>query len=496
MLVSQRNRVGGIVPSVIALSCVLALFVWSVPALAGQLRVGAAAVKITPPTGTPMAGYYEPRGSEGVLDDIYAKAAVLDDGKTKVAIAACDLLGLPRGVVVEARRIVQEKTGIPANNVMISATHTHTGPAVIGDYGALDDMITGGSKLSKDYAEQLPKLIAQAIEQAHSRLTPANMFYGRTDEPSISFIRRFRMKDGTVAWNPGILNPNIIRPIGSIDPQVNVVYAETPDEKTIAAYSQMSASGAHADPPSARKPLWTFVNFALHLDTTGGQKISADFPATLAARLADYKGPEMLTQFANGTCGNINHLDVHWAAEQTGPRIAKRLGTILAGDVLKAYEGLAKVDDCRLAARCETVELPLVKVTDEEVRWAKDIAARRGQGAPFMDQVKALKVVQVAGRNGKPIALDVQVFSLGKDVAWVALSGEVFVELGTSIKAASPFRQTNVVELANGISQYVPNRSAYAEGQYEVVSTPYAEGAGEMLVTKAIELLGELHKGK
>ena len=68
------------------------------------------------------------------------------------------------------------------------------------------------------------------------------------------------------------------------------------------------------------------------------------------------------------------------------------------------------------------------------------------------------------------------------------------MELGLSIKAASQFRQTNVVGLANGASHYVPHRSAYAEGQYEVVSTRYAEGAGELLVTTAIRLLDELHR--
>ena len=79
-----------------------------------------------------MAGYYRQRGSQGVLDEIYAKAVVLDDGETKAAMVVCDLIGLPRAVV-ETRRIIAEKTGIPASHVMISATHTHTGPVVIGD---------------------------------------------------------------------------------------------------------------------------------------------------------------------------------------------------------------------------------------------------------------------------------------------------------------------------------------------------------------------------
>jgi len=462
-------------------------------ASAGEFRAATAAVKITPPLGIPMAGYYSARGSQGVLDDLYAKATALDDGKTKVALVTCDLIGLPRSVVVEARRIVAEKTGLAADSVMISATHTHTGPAVVGG-SALDRLVTGGSKLSLDYAEQLPGLIAQAVEQALGRLTPARISYGSKSEPGISFIRRFWMKDGTVGWNPGKKNPNILRPIGTVDPQVNVVYIETRGTKGPSPQDRMAADGSHRNVVSDRNPLLTYVNFALHLDTTGGLLISADFPATLARRLADYKGPEMLTMFANGTCGNVNHLDVNWAAGQTSPREASRLGTILAAAVLKAYTDLKEVEDMTLRVRREVVELPLAGFTDEELRKAREIADRQDPKTPLLEAAKAYRILNVAAREGKPIAVDVQVIALGREVAWVGLPGEVFVDLGLSVKAGSPFRQTNVVELANGVSYYIPNRSAYSEGQYEVASTPYAEGAGEMLVATSLKLLSALNR--
>jgi len=80
------------------------------PASADELRLGAAAVRITPSLGIPLAGYYSPRGSDGVLEDLYAKATVLDDGKTSVAMVVCDLITLPRHTVLEARKLVEEKT--------------------------------------------------------------------------------------------------------------------------------------------------------------------------------------------------------------------------------------------------------------------------------------------------------------------------------------------------------------------------------------------------
>jgi hypothetical protein len=463
------------------------------PATAGDLRLGTAAVKITPPLGTPMAGYYGARGSKGVLDDLYAKAAVWDDGKTKAALVVCDLIDLPRAPVLEARRIIAAKTGIPADHIMISATHSHTGPVVIGDT-TIDDLVTGGSQLSKDYVVQLPKWIAQAVEEAYGRRTAVRVFYASENEPTLSYIRRFWMKDGTVGWNPGVLNPNIIRPIGVIDPQVNVVYAETIGQKPVGPAEKMAADGSRHAEKSDKEPLLTYVNFAMHLDTTGGMFISADFPATLANRLADYKGPEMLTIFGNGACGNINHIDVKWATTQSSPAAAKRLGTILAADVLKAYAELKKVDDVTLRVRNEVLQLPPAKHTDEELRQAREIVARRGVNASFLEQVKAYRIMDVVAQQGKPFDVDVQVVTLGKDIAWVALPGECFVELGLSIKAASPFRQTNIIELSNGRGQYIPNCSAFPEGQYEVVSTRYAEGSGELLVTTAIRMLAQLHR--
>jgi hypothetical protein len=256
----------------------------------------------------------------------------------------------------------------------------------------------------------------------------------------------------------------------------------------------MAADGSHHTVASDRKPLLTYVNYANHLDTTGGALISADFPGTIAQLLADYKGPGMLTIFANGTCGNINHLDVTSATPQTSPEEAKRIGTILAGAVRKTYPHLTAVGDTTLRVRREVVLLPLAKFTDDELHDARDIVAKNGDNKPFLEQVKAYRIVDVAAREGKPFEVDVQVFSLGSQIAWVALPGECFVELGMNIKAASPFRQTNVIELANGGESYIPNRSAFAEGQYEVVSPRYAEGAGENLVTTAIRLLGELHR--
>lgn len=436
---------------------------------AAEFQVGAALVVINSPVGTPLAGYYSQRGGEGVLDDLLAKTLVVSDGKSRAAIVVCDLISMTREIVVEARRLIETETGIPGANVLIAATHSHTGP-VLARESALDDLTGGSSVQGRAYTDQLPRLIANSVVQAHQRLTPALVSHASEHEDDLAFCRRFWMRDGTVGWNPGKLNAEIVRPVGSVDPEVGVVYFESP----------------------ARKPLLTLVNYAMHPDTVGGTRLSADYPGAMARILAGYKGPDMLTLFTNGACGDLNHINVQWDGPQKGPEEAHRLGTILAAAVFKAYMRLTPLEDCTLSVKSSIVELPLAPITELEVAQAREIASNPA-GAKFLEQVHAYKVLDVQARGGKPYEVEVQVIALGREIAWVSLPGEIFVDLGLSVKAASPFQLTQIVELANGAIGYIPHRSAYAEGNYEVISARCAAGSGEKLVTAAVTLLRELH---
>ena len=279
-------------------------------ARAGELRAGAAAVPINPPQGTPLAGYYSARGATAVLDDVHCKALVLEQDGTTVALVVCDLISLPRRTVTEARKLIEQQTGIPGAHVMLSATHTHTGPALIRG-SAIDGLARAGSDLGRRYSEALPGLIARSVAEADKKLAPVRLSAALGKEDGLSFNRRFFMRDRSVSWNPRKLDPDIVRPAGPIDPDVSVLYFE----------------GARA------RPVATYVNFAMHPDTTGGEDVSADYPGVLAKLLAEWRGAGMVTLFANGCCGNLNHRDIQWADPQHGPREARRIGTALAGAV-------------------------------------------------------------------------------------------------------------------------------------------------------------------
>lgn len=443
---------------------------------ADALRVGAAAVVITPPVGTPMAGYYFERAAEGVHDDLTARALVLERGGTKAALVSLDLISTPLGIVEAAREEIERTIGIPGRNVTISATHAHTGPVLAGR-GLRDDAMGADGELVRRYSAGLPAKIAEAVRRADASLTPAIARAATGEERSIAFNRRFHMTDGSVGWNPGKLNPRIVKPAGPIDPEVAVVLFESAAE--------------------ARKPLAAYLNYAVHLDNIGGLKFSADMPGTLYSLLGSVKGPGMVAIYTTGCCGDINHIDVRWPETQRGFENAARMGIILAGSVLETWPRLKPVGDGPLRVRSRMVPLPLPEVSPADVESARAIVARhrdpKAKQPSFLETVQAYKVLDVEPRHGKPFEVEVQVVALGKELAWVSLPGEIFVELGLAIKQDSPFPHTIIAELANGSIGYIPTRRAYTQGNYEVVSARCAAGSGEMLVDAAIGLLKELH---
>jgi hypothetical protein len=235
-------------------------------------------------------------------------------------------------------------------------------------------------------------------------------------------------------------------------------------------------------------PIVTWVNYAMHLDTVGGTLISSDYAYYLARTLAAQKGPDMLTTFTIGAAGDINHWDVQRPGPQRGFETAQKLGEALGGDVIKAYTHLQTLDPVRVKALSETIELPLTKITSQEVEEAEKIVA---QPPPMdvdftLDRVQAEKVVHVYKLKGENPRAEIQVLTIGP-VAFVAIPGEYFVELGMRIKKESPFPYTFIVELANGVLGYIPTRRGYTEGGYEPTSTLLGPGSNRAFEPVKVE---------
>jgi len=442
------------------------------PSMKGALRGGLAVVDITPPLGYRMSGYFRERLSTGVLNPLKAKALVLHQGKAKAALVFCDIIGLPLTVTGPARQKASAQTGIPAENILICATHSHTGPLYCGAlrnhfHEAAVNKEGKDPREKMDYPAELIDNIVKVITVADSLTKPLQLEAGRLKQQGLSYNRRFHMKDGSVRFNPGVLNPNIVRAAGPIDPEVGTVF--------------LKDTQGH--------PVGALVNFALHLDTVGGTQYAADYPYFLEASLREAFGEEFVLLFGTGTCGDINHIDVTQKERLKTETIGRTLGqTIKAG-----MGGLHAGKGPSLAAAREIVQAPLQHYSPDRVAWAREAIYQTGtRQLPFLKQVEAYKILALEQRGGDHIPLEVQVIRLDGETAVVGLPGEVFVDLGLAIKKASPFENTLVIELCQDAPGYVPTRKAFAEGSYETVNSRIAPGGGEMLVEAAVRLLNKL----
>lgn len=334
------------------LICILCgLFMFSLP-LAAQEAVflaGTSQSDITPPSPYP---HY--RGlSTGVHDHLYAKALVLGQGEERVALVVCDLLWIERSLSSSARLIISEKTGIPYSNIIISGTHTHTGPAYHPNILELTGMLRPPFDEDKSvsgidpYRDSLAIKIAESAIFASNSMEKVHLETGSTQAKGISFNRRFIMKDGKVVFNPGVGNKEAIMPAGPVDPQVGMMMLRK---------------------LSDHSPLALLSNFGLHADTFGGSSFSADYPGYLAQALSASIGDKAISIFATGPCGYINHVDIH--AKDKKRLTSKEIGDGLSEVILKKIPSLKPAESSFLSMRSEYVYAPLQEYNAFELAWA------------------------------------------------------------------------------------------------------------------------------
>ena len=470
-----------------------------VPALASAgsptVQAGAAEIDITPPVGFRMAGYFNERLSTGTHDPLKAKAIVFSDGKEKFALVFCDLVGPSLNVTSQARAQAGKKIGVPVQNIMICATHSHTGPLfdnVIYDWLHDKAMAEHGKDTAEkiDYPKFLVQQIVRVIVDANAKLKPARLDVGISKQAGLPFNRRFHMKNGTVAFNPGLMNTNIVRPAGPTDSDVPFISLSR--EIKNGADNKRGAEMLLADTARERKPFAGITVFAMHCDTIGGTEHSADYPFFLQETLREAFGRNFISAFGAGTCGDLNQINVKSTEPFKGFGPSGKYGNSIGKTVLSSQKKLEAITRPDFAVRSQTIQAPLRDVTPDELADAKVKMERlTDESAGFMMKVVAVRTLDLA-KKGSHWPLEVQVFRLDADTAIVCLPCEIFVELGLAIKQASPFKRTIVISICNDRPSYVPTKKAFTEGSYEITNARVKPGVGETLVETAIELLGKL----
>ena len=206
------------------------------------LQAGFGRVNVNPMMGLPMRGYFKPRFTEAILDDLEINALALACGDTKLLLMSLDCCAMDTKDAERFVKNIAEATGLPEEAIITHATHTHTSTSI--GFTAENDLV-------REYTEFLNKRFIDAANFALADLKPAKMGYGIGHAPNIAFVRRFRMKDGSVRTNPGVDNPDILHPIGDVDERVNVVRFDREGGDSV-----------------------VLVNFGDHPDVVGGCKIS------------------------------------------------------------------------------------------------------------------------------------------------------------------------------------------------------------------------------
>ncbi|MGE3822550.1 MAG: hypothetical protein AB7I30_24300 [Isosphaeraceae bacterium] len=447
-----------------------------------DFQVGFATAEITPPVGWRRAGGYTEKISDGVKDPLMAKAVVVTQGTTSFAFVGNDLCSVPRELTGPARKRASEVTGIPIDQIVITATHTHGGPEYQGPLRevlharAARDHQGNDPHEPIDYRARLIDAWVDVIARAQAARKSARLSVVAPYQEGLAFNRRYLMKDGSTGWIPGKKNPQIFRPLGPTDPELPFVMARDAD---------------------TGEPLGALTVFAMHTAIHGGPRFSACYPGHLQTRLREkLDAPRFVSIFGEGCAGDVNHVDVNDETPQPGETYPAIVGARLAETIAEALPHAREIRGGSMAVRSKTVLSPVGAVTDAEYHAAMSLLERLDQNqAPFLTVVDAWRKAyrrEFWTRYGGMLPEEVQVCRLDGDTAIVTLPHEVFVELGIAIKAGSPFRTTIVVTLANDTDFYIPTRRAFEEGHYEPTTCPLLPGCGEALVRTALEVLNEL----
>jgi hypothetical protein len=452
----------------------LAVLCLSSPILLGQSRpfqAGTAVVDIAP-THFPVIvnAMFTERSADKVVDPLLAKALTLDDGTNRIAFCIVDSCMVPRDLLDNAKSIASKATGIPPENMMISATHTHSAPSAMGCLG---------SRVDPRYAAMLPARIAQAIIDATQNLQPAQIAFTAFDDWDHTFNRRWIRRPDRVFedpfgnrtvrahMHPGHESPDAIGPSGPVDPQL-----------TFFALRHRNGS-----------PIAVLANYSMHYYES--QLLSSDYFGRFALHLAN------LLQATNGFVGIMSQGtsgDLMWM-DYGAPRKVVGYDTYareIAQRVAEAYAKLQWKDHVPIRIAQRPLALNYRVPDPARLAWARAKTNTLGDKQPqTLPDIYALEAIALHEKKDTELLL--QAIRIG-DLGIAALPNEVYAITGLKLKAQSPFPIQMNIELANGAEGYIPPPEQHRLGGYTTwpARTAGLETAAEPRIVETLLQLLEI----
>ena len=449
------------------------------------LFAGAARVKLDPPVDLAMLGYGSRVGRNvGVHDDLAAQALVLHDGANKIAIVGVDLLALGVRIADDIRARAAATTGIPADSILVCATHTHSAPA-FNIFATPRDDAKPSEGRDLEWERALPERIASAITQAHRNLEPA------------------ALRAAKVPFTLGI-NRRLMRPHHQIQLAANRAGPAEAEANVLGAYRTNGSAIAFLMNYPCHGVVLCEDNLLYSRDWPG---FAMDEIESVAAAAV---GARPISIFIQGATGNI---DPH---SRGNFEVAEQHGRTMGRAAYDALKRAPSLSHGKIAVRRIGLSLKL-KDLSAELAVARDCAAqtqasldnhRGGDGyqlkrlrdhhAQSLAALGALELIEEQNRRDRRVdmacrelATAMTLVAIG-NLAIVGIPGELFVELGLAMKANPYFAQTLVAGYCNDLIGYIPTRAAYAEGGYEVDSARIAAGSGETIVDTALSELAAM----
>ena len=444
------------------------------------MKAGFSRVCINPPYGAPIVGYYEERFVKGIHDDLYVRATAFDDGDKKAVIIAIDVCVLGQEYYDGIKKAIKEATGVCEDAIFINCSHTHTGPLVGGE-------VASDKRSSKSYDEFFIASARDAAVYAIADLKEATVETAEAEAKNISFIRRYRMKDGGVQTNPGVNNPNIDYALGKPNETVKLIKIKRENADDIA-----------------------IINFGTHPDSVGGEYISADYMG-YACGIIEKAVTHTKCMFLLGSQGDVNHVNVSPTKGEAAISIidfdgvprsnahSEYMGRVIASAVLSVYSITEKIKTDKISYSSLKVEIPSNQ-ENERLEEAEKIhnlyVSGRANELPFKEMELTTAVAEaerIIRLKDGPESFEILLSAIRiGDLVFAGVGGEPFTEVGNRMLRESPFEKTVLCCLTNSAGEYIPTRSAYEEGGYEAKSASIKPGGDDIIVEGMIKLLNSI----